>query len=125
MMAWVSQRAAGGQAADMTQLIDPPAPGLVAVPFAFAQLSNKLSVTVDAHSASPAFMQDAKALIFDLFKIGAVDAEGVIEHVDAPNPEELVSGVQRRSAEKAAQIAKLEQAGDTKDALKLIEGKRR
>lgn len=123
LFAWVPERAAAGQAMDMTKLIDPPAPGLVAVPFAFSALSDDLVLTVDAHSSSPAFMADARALVFDLFKVGGMSVEDVIEHVDAPNSDELLAGIQRRAAEKAAQIKEVEQH-DPKAALKLIEGKK-
>lgn len=125
MYAWIPDKASSGQKVDLSALIDPPAPGLVPVPFAFGMLSDDLTLTVDAHSSSPAFMADARALVFDLFKIGALDTEGVIEHLDAPQSEEMIAGVQRRSAEKAAQIAKLEEQGRDKEALKLIQGNKK
>lgn len=120
MLAWVPQEASNGQGVE-NPLLQPPAPGMVSVPFSFADMDDDVTVTVDAHSASPAFMADAKALAFDLLKIGAMDPIDVIEHTDAPNPEELIAGVERRAAQKAAQLAELEKS-DPKAAMKAIEG---
>lgn len=121
MYAWIPEAAAGGQAAAANPLIVAPAPGLVPVLFPFSALDEDLTLTVDSHSSSPAFMADAKALVFDLFKIGAMDVADVIEHTDAPNPEELIAGSERRAAAKQAQIAEIEK-NDPKAALKLLEG---
>lgn len=121
MYAWVPEASAAGQNADKSPLIEPPAPGMVPVLFTFAGLDDDLTLTVDSHSSSPAFLADAKALVFDLFKIGAMDPVDVINAVDAPNPEELVAGVERRSAQKQAQIAELAKT-DPHGAQKLLEG---
>ena len=80
--------------------------------FAFADLSEDAVLTIDSHSSSPAFSAEAKALTFDLFKIGAMSAEEVIERSDVSDPEELQAGVTRRAiakqeAEKEAQALKL------------------
>jgi len=121
IIAWVPEAAAGAEAQKPNPLIIPPAPGQVAVPFMFADLDEDMSLTIDAHSASPAFSAEARSTIYDLFKIGAASAEQVIEHVDAPDPEGLIAGVQRRAAEKAAEIQKLQQ-NDPQAALKAIQG---
>jgi len=116
LLAWVPEEEAGPQAGrkDLEGL-NPPAPGLVPVPFRFHDLDDDVSVTVDAHSSSPAFSADAKALAFDLFKIGAMAAEDVVEHSDVTDPEALVAGIQRRAVAKA-------RAEQKEQELKLISG---
>ena len=83
------------------KILLPPAPGFVPVLFTLADLPDDVSLTVDSHSSSPAFSQDAKALAFDLFKVGAMSATDLVEHVDAPDPDELYAGIARREAAKA------------------------
>lgn len=121
VIAWVPEQAAGGQG-EPDPLIVPPAPGQVPVPFTFSDLDDDVTVMVDSHSASPAFQAEARSELYDLFKIGAASVEDVIERSDISAPEELIAGVQRREAQKAAQIQELERKGDEKAALKLIEG---
>ena len=105
MAAWVPEAAAGVEASLPSPLIVPPAEGMVAVNFRFADLDDDMSLNIDSHSSSPAFSQDARNLIFDLYKIGAADKADVVEHVDAPDPEGLVAGITRReiAAAKAAE----------------------
>lgn len=104
LYAWLPEKYAGleGTSPKDDPFVIPPAEGLVPVIFQYADLEDDMSLTVDAHSASPAFMADARALSFDLFKIGAMSAEDVVEHSDVSNPEALISGIERRAAEKAA-----------------------
>ena len=83
------------------KVLKPPAPGFVPVLFRIADLPDDVMLTVDSHSSSPAFSQDAKALAFDLLKIGAMSPADVVEHVDAPDPDELTAGIARREASKA------------------------
>lgn len=122
LTAWVPEQFAGPEKAAPNPLIVPPAPGLAQVIFRFADLDEDMTLTVDSHSSSPAFAMEARALVFDLFKIGAMTADEVVEHVDAPDPEGAIAGVQRREAQKAAQIAELTQKGETEKAMKLITG---
>ena len=97
MTAWVPQAAAGLEANTETNVfVLPPVPGQVPVNFSFADLPEDTRVSVDSHSASPAFAMEARGLAFDLLKIGAMDAEQLVEHVDAPDPEELMAGIERR-----------------------------
>ena len=102
--AWAPKDAVGdecGLTEAELKILKPPAPGLVPVLFALADLPDDVTLTVDSHSSSPAFSQDAKALAFDLFKIGAMSSADVVEHVDAPDPDELYAGIARREAAKA------------------------
>jgi len=121
LTAWVPEQQAGMEKAEPNPLLMAPAPGLVPVNFLFSDVSDESTLTVDSHSSSPAFSADSRALVFDLFKIGAMSAEQVVDHVDAPDPEELIAGVQRRAAEKAAAIKELEDK-DPRAALKALQG---
>jgi hypothetical protein len=107
MTAWVTQQDAGIEfvKAPENVLRMPPVQGQVPVDFRFADLPHNLRVTVDSHSASPAFAMEARSLAFDLLKVGAMDAEQLVEHIDAPNPEELVTGIEKRAQERAQFLA--------------------
>lgn len=102
LIAWVPDQVAGVEKTPIDNLLLlPPAPGLVPVYFQFGDLDDDLTVGVDAHSSSPAFSQEAKSLAFDLFKIGAMDANDVLEASDVSDPEGLMAGVTRRNIAKA------------------------
>lgn len=105
MTAWVSPDVAGPEVNKETVLRQPPVKGQVPVDYRFSDLPDEVKVTVDSHSSSPAFAMEAKALVFDLLKIGAMDPEQVVEHVEAPNPEELIAGIERRAQERAQFLA--------------------
>ncbi len=115
MISWIPQQYAGLEAEKPNPLIVPPAEGLVAIPFSFADLDDDVNVTIDAHSSSPAFSAEAKALVFDLLKIGAMGPEDVIEHVDIDGTDELSMGILRRRID----AAKAEQR---EQQLKLVSG---
>ncbi len=117
MIAWVAPDAAGLEGEKPDALLIPPVPGQVPVYFTFADLEEDMVVSVDSHSSSPAFSQDATKLAFDLYKIGAMAADNVVDHVDAPDPEGLDAGIQRR--EQAEQ-----QQAKQESALKLVSGKK-
>ena len=102
MTAWVSPQDAAIERnleANITRI--PPVPGQVPVDFRYADLPENIKVTVDSHSSSPAFSMEARSLAFDLLKVGAMDAEQLVTHVDAPNSEELIAGIERRAAQQA------------------------
>jgi hypothetical protein len=115
LWAWVPKEMAGVE--DVTsdeelKAIIPPAPGLVPVMFSFADLPDDVTLTVDEHSSSPAFSQEAKSLVFDMLKTGMMSPVDAIEHLDITDPEALQAGVVRREiaraeAEKEAQKLKL------------------
>jgi hypothetical protein len=121
LTAWVPQQEAGAEGATNSPLIVPPAPGMVPVRFTYSDIPEDCTLTVDSHSSSPAFAQEEKAMLFDLFKIGAVTAEDVLERSDVTGSDELISGIHRREAQKAAEIAELEK-NDPQQALKAIQG---
>jgi hypothetical protein len=116
LIAWVPEEQAGIEASPVKNpLLIPPFKGAVPVLFQFADLDEDSTLSVDSHSSSPAFAADAKALAFDLFKIGAMSAEDIVEHTDAPDPEQLSAGIKRR------EIAKAEEA-QREQNMKLITG---
>jgi hypothetical protein len=97
LIAWIPANAAPLEGEKPDPLIVPPAPGFVALPFQFSDLDDDAVVTIDSHSSSPAFSAEAKQLVFDLLKIGAMAAEDVVQKVDIDDPEGLVAGIQRRA----------------------------
>lgn len=115
LIAWVPQEMAGMEGIKQNPLIIPPADGLVAVPFLLDDLDDDVTLSVDAHSSSPAFSAEAKALVFDLLKIGAMGPEDVVDRVDVGDPGELEMGILRRRIA-AAKAQREEQQ------LKLVQG---
>ena len=104
LVAWVPGDAAGvevGATPEELKILIPPAEGLVPVYFTFGDLPDDLTLTVDAHSSSPAFSQDHKSLIFDLVKIGAMSPADAVMELDVSDPEALVMGITRRDIAKA------------------------
>lgn len=124
LIAWMPPDAAGIEGGKPDPMLKAPVEGYVPVRFKYGDLDEDMTVTVDSHSASPAFQQDAKALLFDLFKIQAIGPEDVIMRSDIGDPEGLVAGLERRQAAQAQQIAQLQQS-DPAAALKLLEGGKR
>ena len=118
MIAWVPQQAAGMEApAEGAEFLVPPVQGQVPVYFTFADLDDDMTLSIDSHSSSPAFSEETKSLLFNLLKVGAMSPEDLVQHTDAPDPEELIAGIQRREIAKAeqdkqAQVLRMEhQAG--------------
>jgi hypothetical protein len=116
LIAWVPKDQAGIEATPVENpALIPPFDGAVPVYFSFADLDEDSTLSVDSHSSSPAFAAEAKALAFDLFKIGAMSAEDIVEHTDAPDPEQLSAGIKRREIAKA-------KAHEQEQQIKLISG---
>lgn len=118
LTAWVPEAAAG---LEKPPLPDPltvaPVKGDVAVRFSFADLSEDVVLSVDSHSSSPAFSEESKSLLFNLVKAGAAGPGDLLDHTDAPDPEELAAGLRRRQAavaESKAQEAQLKLVGKSK-----------
>lgn len=112
IIAWVPEAESAGQGDKPDPLMPPPAEGLVAVRFTYANLPEDVTVEVDSHSSSPAFSEDAKMLNFDLVKVGAESKDELVEHVDVSDPEELQAGIMRRDiaaakAQKEAEALKM------------------
>lgn len=106
--AWIPKDQAGVEAtgAPVETLIEiPPAPGLVKTTFYLNQLNSRLKISVDGHSASPAFSGDTEQRIFALRKAGAVDNEYLLEHIALPDADDAEADLLRRQAQEA-QLAK-------------------
>jgi hypothetical protein len=115
LIAWVPKEQAGFEDSSSQgeeSVLLPPAKGTVPVTFTFADLPDNVHLTVDSHSSSPAFSMESKELAFNLLKIGAMTPSQLIDHVDAPDPDELRASIMRRDiakAEAAAQEMALKQ----------------
>ena len=59
------------------------------------QFTDKFIVKVDAHSNSPIFQEDQRALSFELFKAKAIDRETLIDLLDVPMKELLKQRLQK------------------------------
>lgn len=81
--------------------LEPPAPGMKQYPFQFCHIPANAKVTVDSHSSSPIFSAEARGLIFDLVKIGAMDPAEAVEHLHPAGEEEIIAEIDRREIEKA------------------------
>lgn len=81
-----------------------PAAGMLPVPFTFIMLPENVKVQVAGHSSSPAFSREAKALVFDLVKIGAIDPEEAVELLHPQGEEEIVADLEAKKIEKAELI---------------------
>lgn len=111
LIAWVPEAAAGVEnvaSKEEMALLQAPAKGLVPVYFTLANIPDNCTLTVDAHSSSPAFSADARSLAFDLLKVGAMSPDELIDHVDAPDPDQLHASIQRREIAKAEAEAREE-----------------
>jgi len=75
------------------------------IPFIADQFTDKFIVKVDAHSNSPIFQEDQRALAFELFKAKAIDRESLLDLLDVPMKELLKQRLQRieEAEAKAAQ----------------------
>ena len=108
LIAWVPKEQAGLEDSSVQgedQFIIPPAKGTVPVTFTFADLPEDVTLMIDSHSSSPAFAMDAKELAFNLVKIGAMTPSQLVDHVDAPDPDELRASIMRRDVAKAEAAA--------------------
>lgn len=85
------------QAHDTTKLTDTE--GQFFIP---DQFTKDYVVKVDAHSNSPIFMEDLRALAFNLFKAQAIDKESLIELLDPPMKQMLKEKLKGMEAKQAA-----------------------
>lgn len=104
MQAWVPKKEAGieGEIPPTDWLEQPPVEGYVPVEFTFYDLPENTKITIDSHSSSPAFGHEYKQDIFDLVKIGAIDAEGAVEALHPQGMDKMLEALQRKKAEAAA-----------------------
>lgn len=74
------------------------------VPFVAEQFTKDFTVKVDAHSNSPIFTEDLRALAFNLFKAQAIDKESLLDLLEPPMKQELKDRL-KRMEEKQSMMA--------------------
>ena len=79
--------------------------------FAAAQFTDDYQVHVDAHSASPVFVDDHVQLAFALSKLGAIGPDSLIEMTKPPRQEILKQRLKEREAKKAQMQQQMLAAG--------------
>lgn len=105
--AWTEKKKAGIFASLMPSnwLEEPPVKGMVPIEFLIHDLPEDCKVVVDSHSSSPAFSHETRALLFDLFKAGAVKPETLVMHTHPPGQDTIIEDLKMAEAEKAELIA--------------------
>lgn len=76
--------------------------------FLLAQIPDDFRVTVDSHSSSPIFSDEATQLIFQARKIGDVDGEYMIDNLPFPNKESAKAALKAKQAAGAKKQAEIE-----------------
>lgn len=79
----------------------PPVEGMKPVPFIMNQLPKNCKVTVSSHSSSPSLSRDTRALLFELFKLGAVSPEYLVENTNPPSVETVLEDLRRKQIAEA------------------------
>ena len=96
--------------------------------FILTDIPSDWRITVDSHSSSPIFADEAQQLIFALRKTGDVDGEYVIDNMPLPNKEGAKAALRERTKQKAEQtqalLKQFPEAGE-KIAVKQLTGARR
>ena len=93
------------------------------IEFTLHDLPDEFQVTVDSHSASPAFAEDNRQVAIALARAGAVDAEDLIHMLHPPGAELLLARLRQRQ-KKQAEAAKTEKVeGMVRDVLRMPEHK--
>lgn len=81
------------------------------VPFIAHQFTEDYQVHVDAHSASPVFVDDATNLAFMLKKLGVIDNRSTLELTKPPMLQKLLKRSEKQEAARAAQVQQMIAAG--------------
>jgi hypothetical protein len=71
--------------------------------FIAEQFTKDYVVKVDAHSNSPIFTEDLKQMAFNLFKVGAIDKESLLDMVEPPMKQLLKEKLAKREKEGKSQ----------------------
>lgn len=93
------------------------------IEFLLSQLPDNFQVTVDSHSASPAFAEDNRQVAIALARAGAIDAEDLIHMLHPPSADLLLARLKQRKKAQGEAEQKKEQKEDVRDVLKLVMGK--
>lgn len=87
--------------------VQPPVPGMKAFQFYMHEIPQNIRVSVDAHSSSPAFGDEAQEKAILLKKANAMSSTQFVEQVNPPNAEAVIAEV--KTAEIAAAAAQAQQ----------------
>lgn len=105
LIAWVMPGTKSPQIDEHPDIdLEPPAPGMLPVPFHFADISQKAKIKVDSHSASPAFRHETRELAFSLAKIGAASPTRVVEMTHPQMEDALIEDAERKEIQQAELI---------------------
>lgn len=83
------------------------------IPFIAEQFTKDFVVKVDAHSNSPIFMEDLRALAFNLFKAQVIDKESLLDLLEPPMKQQLKDRL--RKLEKQQQVQQVSQTQQKPD----------
>jgi hypothetical protein len=83
------------------------------IPFIAEQFTKDFVVKVDAHSNSPIFMEDLRALAFNLFKAQVIDKESLLDLLEPPMKQQLKDRL--RKMEKQQQVQQVSQTQQKPD----------
>jgi len=86
------------------------------IEFIAEQFSNNFIVKVDAHSNSPIFQEDQRALAFELFKAKAIDRESLLDLLDVPMKELLKTRLRTKIEPAEAQAAQAKEQAEAQGA---------
>jgi hypothetical protein len=105
IIAWMRPGAKSIEIAPLTDpTIEPPVEGMQGIEFMLHQVPDDWRVTVDGHSASPAFMYEEEQKAQLLAQQGAISKEMLINLLDPPHRDELAAEAMRAEIA-AAQFA--------------------
>ena len=88
------------------------------IPFIAEQFTKDYVVKVDAHSNSPIFTEDLKALAFNLFKAQAIDKEDLLDLLEPPMKQLLKDKLRKREKEHAGKQAEKPKGPEQKPSKK-------
>ena len=88
------------------------------IPFIAEQFTKDFVVKVDAHSNSPIFTEDLKALAFNLFKAQAIDKEDLLDLLEPPMKQLLKDKLRKREKEHAGKQAEKPKGPEPKPSKK-------
>jgi hypothetical protein len=80
----------------------PPVQGMKPMQFMMYQVNKNSKVVVDSHSSSPAFSNDTRSLLFELFKAGAITLEQLVMHTNPPGADTIIEDIRKAEIEKQA-----------------------
>jgi len=80
-------------------------------PFTAETFTDDFQVHVDAHSASPVFVDDHIQLAMALTKLGVIDKRSCLELTKPPKLQLLLKRQEKQEAQRAAQMEKMIAAG--------------